>query len=173
MLEVRPSTSTGSPPITQITFPACRAHYPGGLGRCLSVSSLSTRPSPVNRRVGIHNFTFGACSSFTRVTACRIACPPKRRTLSRGFDPASYPTVPLGGYHAYRQLHGWIPPPQVISAVSAHVESRKGARPGTSVSRWFPFPAHQTGRARFEHPAFRQTSPTSSRKWPQMHIAEP
>ena len=37
----------------------------------------------------------------------------------------------------------------------------------------FPFPAHQTGRARFEHPAFRQTSPTSSRKWPQMHIAEP
>jgi hypothetical protein len=36
----------------------------------------------------------------------------------------------------------------------------------------FPFPAHQTGRARFEHPAFRQTSPTSSRR-PQMHIAEP
>ena len=38
------------------------------------------------------------------------------------------------------------------------VESRKGARPGPTGSRWFPFPAHQTGRAHFEHPAFRQTS---------------
>jgi hypothetical protein len=60
-----------------------------------------------------------------------------------------------------------------MGAPHESVESRKGARPGTSVSRWFPFPAHQTGRAHFEHPAFRQTSPTSSRKWPQMHIAEP
>src|SRR5260370_39190414 len=39
------------------------------------------------------------------------------------------------------------------------------ARPGTSVSRWFPFPAHQTGRARFEHPAFRQTSPSAHGGW--------
>ena len=42
----------------------------------LSISSLSVLPSPVNGRVGIHNFTFGACSSFTRVAACQIACPP-------------------------------------------------------------------------------------------------
>ena len=47
----------GSPPITQITFLACRAQYPGGPNRCLSVSSLFARPSPVNRRVGIHDFT--------------------------------------------------------------------------------------------------------------------
>jgi len=33
--------------------------------------------------------------------------------LSRGFDPASYPTEPLASYHAYRQLHGWDPPPLV------------------------------------------------------------
>src|SRR5205085_7686571 len=71
------SASPGSPPITQITFPTCRAHYPGGSNRCLSVSSPFARPSPVNRRVGIHDFTFEACSSFTRVTACRIARPPK------------------------------------------------------------------------------------------------
>src|SRR5216684_1253121 len=109
----------GSPPITQITFPACRAHYPGGPNRCLSVSSLSARPSPVNRRVGIHDFTFEACSSFTRVTACRIACPPKSGLLSRGFDLASCLTKPLSSFHAYRQLHGWILPPQMISAVSA------------------------------------------------------
>jgi len=43
----------------------------------VSVSSLSARPSPVNGRVGIHIFTFEACSSFTRVTACKVACPPK------------------------------------------------------------------------------------------------
>ena len=42
----------------------------------LSISSLSVLPSPVNRRVGIHDFTFGACSSFTHVAACQIACPP-------------------------------------------------------------------------------------------------
>ena len=42
----------------------------------LSISSLSVLPSPVNRRVGIHDFTFEACSSFTHVAACQIACPP-------------------------------------------------------------------------------------------------
>ena len=31
-------TRPGSPPITQITFLTCRAHYPGGPNRCLSVS---------------------------------------------------------------------------------------------------------------------------------------
>ena len=42
----------------------------------LSISSLSVLPSPVNGRVGIHDFTFGACSSFTHVAACQIAGPP-------------------------------------------------------------------------------------------------
>src|SRR5450432_1821358 len=70
------SASPGSPPITQITFPACRAQYPGGPNRCLSVSSPFARPSPVNRRVGIHIFTFEACSGFTRVTACKVAARP-------------------------------------------------------------------------------------------------
>jgi len=82
--------------------------------------SLSARPSPVNRRVGIHDFTFEACSSFTRVTACKIARPPKGGLLSRGFDPVSYPTKPLGSYDAYRQLHRWILLPLVICAVGAH-----------------------------------------------------
>src|ERR1700676_5308110 len=43
----------------------------------LLIAYLSVLPSPVNRRVGIHDFTFGACSSFTRVAACQIAGPPK------------------------------------------------------------------------------------------------
>ena len=38
--------------------------------------SLPVQPSPFVRRVGIHDFTFEACSSFTRVTACKVAHPP-------------------------------------------------------------------------------------------------
>src|SRR6266576_5272708 len=47
---------------------------------------------------------------------------------------------------------------------SASVESRKGARPGPTGSRLFSFPAHQTGRAQLEHPAFRLVSPQRPRK---------
>jgi hypothetical protein len=47
------------------------------------------------------------------------------------------------------------------------VESRKGARPGPTGSRWFPFPAHQTGRADFPHPAFRQISPQAHGRGPR------
>src|SRR5229473_6086697 len=39
------------------------------------------------------------------------------------------------------------------------VEEERGA--GPTGSRPFPFPAHQTGRALFEHPAFRQNSPSA------------
>src|SRR5580704_10436353 len=109
---VAPSTSAGSPPLTQIAFLTCRAHYPGGPNRCVSVSSLSARPSPVNRRVGVHDFTFEACSSFTRVTACKVACPPKGGLLFRGFDLASYPTKPLGSYHVLPTTT-WMDPPSI------------------------------------------------------------
>jgi hypothetical protein len=40
------------------------------------VSSLPVQLSPFLRRVSIHIFTFEACSSFTRVTACKVAHPP-------------------------------------------------------------------------------------------------
>jgi hypothetical protein len=42
-----------------------------------SISSPSARPSPNLRRVGVHDFTFEACSGFTRVTARWIAQPPE------------------------------------------------------------------------------------------------
>ena len=65
------SARPGSPPITQTAFSACRAQYPGGLDQVhMLVTSLPTRPSPSHRRVGVHDYTFEACSSFTRVTAC-------------------------------------------------------------------------------------------------------
>src|SRR5450755_704655 len=76
----------------------------------LSISSLSMLPSPVNRRVGIHDFTFGACSSFTHVAACKIARPPKGGLLFRGSGPASYPTKPLGSYHV-SPTTTWMDPP--------------------------------------------------------------
>src|SRR5438552_13785345 len=77
ILKVRPSPHPDIPQLPRSPFLTCRAHYPGGSNRCLSISSLPVLPSPVNGRVGIRDFTFGACSSFTRVVACQIACPPK------------------------------------------------------------------------------------------------
>ena len=51
----------GSPPMTRITLPTCRAPYPGGSRRVpVSIASPLTRPSPFPRRVGIRIFTFEA-----------------------------------------------------------------------------------------------------------------
>ena len=49
----------------------------------VSIASPFTRPSPFLRRVGIHNFTFEACSGFTHVTARWIAQPPKAAFVTR------------------------------------------------------------------------------------------
>src|SRR4051795_11728180 len=74
----------GSPPMTRITLPACRAPYPGGSRRVhVSIASPLTRPSPFPRRVGIRIFTFEACSGFTRVTARWMAQPPKAAFVTR------------------------------------------------------------------------------------------
>jgi len=48
-----------------------------------SIASPLTRPSPNGRRVGIRIVTFEACSGFTRVTARRIAQPPKATFVTR------------------------------------------------------------------------------------------
>src|SRR5580692_4552334 len=118
------STSAGSPPITQIIFLACRAQYPGGPNRCLSVSSPFARPSPVNRRVGIHNFTFEACSGFTRVTACKVAA----RPMADSCPEASTWTVTRPSRSvatmSHRQLHRWNLPPLMICAFGAHCQPR-------------------------------------------------
>ena len=78
-----------------------------------------TRPSPTDRRVGIHNFTFEACSDFTRVTARWIAQPPEAAFVTR-LETASYPTAPLVSYQINRQLSGWFLPPLVFRAFGAH-----------------------------------------------------
>src|SRR3954462_7651493 len=49
----------GSPPMTRITLPTCRAPHPGGSRRVpVSIASPLTRPSPFPRRAGIRIFTF-------------------------------------------------------------------------------------------------------------------
>jgi K+-transporting ATPase ATPase A chain len=45
-----------------------------------------------------------------------------------------------------------------LIACAASVESRNGAVAARLGAAPYPFPAHQTGRADFPHPAFRQTS---------------
>ncbi len=83
-LEVRPPTETGLPrlpgPPSQRAVPITPVDRNGCMGRLLP---HSTRPSPTDRRVGIHNFTFEACSDFTRVTARWIAQPPKAAFVTR------------------------------------------------------------------------------------------
>ena len=125
----RPPTSPEPPSLTQITFPACRAQYPGGPDQVLvgwqlrvpaRVSSLSVLPSPLPGRVGVHITTFEACSSFTRVTACRVAHPPYVGFIARlrpcrlpGSDARKLPS-------STNNLLGWVLPPLVICAVEAH-----------------------------------------------------
>src|SRR6266851_4483313 len=110
MWEVRPPPAPDLPQLPRPPFLHAVLSTPADRTGACRLSSLSARPSPVNRRVGIHNFTFEACSSFTRVTACKIARPPKGGLLSRGFDPASYPTKPLGSYHVLPTTT-WMDPP--------------------------------------------------------------
>src|SRR5882672_11469656 len=95
----------------------------------VSIASPLVQPSPNGRRVGIRIVTFEACSGFTRVTARRIAQPPKVTpafarpgSLSRGSGPASYPAKPLVSFRTYRQLSGWNPPPLMIRAFRAHCQ---------------------------------------------------
>ena len=114
----------GSPPITRITFPTCRAHYPGGSSGCLC------RLLP--RSCGLPRFPGGSASasSLSRPAQASRALRPAgllnrpRRPLSRGSDPASYPTKPLVSYRTNRQLSGWNPPPLVFRAVGAHCHNR-------------------------------------------------
>src|SRR5580698_10328466 len=99
MLEVRPPPAPDLPQLPRSPFLHAVLITPADRTGACRYSSLSARPSPVNRRVGIHDFTFEACSSFTRVTACKVARPPKDGLVSRGFDLASCPTKSLGSYH--------------------------------------------------------------------------
>src|SRR3954469_11406162 len=84
------SASPGSPPITQITFPTCRAQYPGGSNRCLSFLPHSR---------GLPRLTGGSASttSLSRPAQALLALrpatsqPAQRRTLVPRLRPAQSP----------------------------------------------------------------------------------
>src|SRR4051812_8916754 len=112
-------------PVTRITLPACRAHYPGGSDRC----ARRLLPHPC----GLPRFAGGSASPslLSRPAQASLALRPlgslnpPRRPFSRGFDLASCPTKPLVSYQSYRQFPGWILPPLVIRALGAHCKNRR------------------------------------------------
>ena len=91
-------------------------HWNGCIRRLLP---RSTRPSPNLRRVGVHIFTFEACSGFTRVRPARSLNRP-RRPLSQASVPPVTRQDRLSATRSNRQLSGWILPPLVLRAVGAH-----------------------------------------------------
>ena len=86
------------------------------------VSSLSVLPSPFLGRVGVHITTFEACSSFTRVTACKVAHPPYVGFIAR-LRPGRFPGSDARKLSSStNNLLEWVLPPLVICAVEAHPE---------------------------------------------------
>ena len=83
-VEAATLTRNGSPPITTKHPSDVLCPLPRRIERVrVSIASPLTRPSPNGRRVGIRIVTFEACSGFTRVTARRIAQPPKVTFVTR------------------------------------------------------------------------------------------
>jgi hypothetical protein len=82
-VEAATLAATGLPRFTD-HLPGVLCPLPRRIERVhLSIASPSARPSPFLRRVGIRDFTFEACSGFTRVTARRVARPPKAAFVTR------------------------------------------------------------------------------------------
>ena len=104
------SVPHGPPPITRLTLPTCRAHYPDGPKRVrLSVAS------PLHS--GLPHFSGGSASitSLSRPAQASLALRPAglrsrpRRPLSRGFSPSGYPAKPLVSYQALPTT-SWVDP---------------------------------------------------------------
>ena len=124
-----PSPATGLPRLP--VSPSLRAvpTTPADRNGCIRrLLPRFTRPSPNLRRVGVHIFTFEACSGFTRVRPARSLNRP-RRPLSQGFGPAGYPTRPPVSYQI-KPTTLWVDPS------STGVTRRRGARryPGSSIA---------------------------------------
>ena len=104
----------GSPPITRMTLPTCRAHYPGGSSGCwcrLLPRSCSL-PQMAGGSASALSLSRPAQASLTLRPAGSLSHP--RRPLSRGFDPVSCPAGPLVSFQTNRHLSGWFLPPLVV-----------------------------------------------------------
>ena len=77
-LRARPSSPPGLPRLLVSLFQRAVPITPADQNGCTCrLLPRPARPSPDHRRVGIRDFTFEACSGFTRITARWIAQPPK------------------------------------------------------------------------------------------------
>jgi hypothetical protein len=114
------STSPGYPPLAQITFSACRAHYPGGPEQVL-VGFFPARAAFPVLQAGRHPHRYfrGLLELHTRYGL--HSCSPTIRGLYREAPPV--PVSRLGRSQAiksYQQLLEWVLPPLVIRAFGAH-----------------------------------------------------
>src|SRR6266849_8010068 len=117
------STSAGYPPITQTTFLTCRAHYPGGPNRCVSVF-FPVRAAFPSYLVGRHprlHFR-GLLKLHSRYGL--QSCSPTMCGLCH--EASSQPVSQLQCSLATRpnqHVPGRVLPPLVIWAVGAHYET--------------------------------------------------
>jgi len=83
-LEARPPPVPDLPQLLRLPSLRASLNTPVDWIRCSCwFLPRSMQPSPSHRRVGIHDYTFEACSSFTRVAACRVARPPSVGFVTR------------------------------------------------------------------------------------------
>src|SRR5262249_52591359 len=126
----RPPANPEPPSLTQTTFSACHAQYPGGPDQVLvgwRVARSRAGFFPVRAAFPVigagrrpHHYFFEACSSFTRVTACTVAHPPYVGFIAR-LRPGQFPGSGARKLpSSTNNLLGWVLPPLVICAVEAH-----------------------------------------------------
>jgi hypothetical protein len=117
----------GSPPITRITLPTCRAHYPGGSSGCSCRLFPRSRglPQMAGGSASALSLSRPAQASLALRPAGSLSCP--RQPLSRGSSSCGYPHEPLVSYQINRQLSGWILPPLMIRAFGAHCHKQTHA----------------------------------------------
>lgn len=162
------TAGSGLPLLTQITFSACRAHYPGGSVRCFSVNQLArSRAGLFPNRSGLpaHNERSASTVFVSRPARASLVLRPADLLTHlswawlRGSDEIRYQTPSLVSYPGIPRSPGEGLSPSGVSRRKGarRVEERRECRTIRAFVP-FPFPAHQTGRADFPHPAFRQTS---------------
>jgi hypothetical protein len=114
------SASPGPPPLTQITFPACRAHYPGGSEQ-VRVGLFPARAAFPVLQAGRHphrNFR-GLLKLHSRYGL--QGCSPTICGLYREASPSPVPQLERSqAIKSYQQLLEWVLPPLVIYALGAH-----------------------------------------------------
>jgi len=118
------STTSGSPPITQITFRTCRAHYPGGSGQVL-VGFFPVRAAFPQSQRGRHpQLHFRGLLKLHSRYGLPVCSPAQGQLCHKA--PIQQVARPnrLSATTSYRQLHGWDFHPPVICAVGAHWEIR-------------------------------------------------